>query len=75
MKAEWFFLMVIKIYNKLYSGFTFVAIISAVIALVRIALGHDAQTAVMPNIVIGGICIAGMMILSYKDRRQVERRN
>ena len=60
---------------KLYAGFAFVAIASSVVALIRIALGHDVQEAVIPNIVIGGICLACMIILNYTDRRQIERRN
>ena len=65
----------IHIKIKLYTGFAFVAIASAIVSLVRIALGHNIQEAVIPNIVIGGICLACMMILNYTDRRQIERRN
>ncbi len=65
----------IKMQIKLYSGFAFVAIVSAVIALIRIALGHDITEAIIPNIVIGSVCVVCMMMLSYKDRRQIERRN
>ena len=61
--------------NKLYASFVLVAIVSAVIALIRIALGHDAADAATPNIIIGSMCLAGMMIISYKERRQIARRN
>ena len=64
-----------KIQNKLYSAFAIVAIVSAVIALIRIALGHDVQEVVTPNIIIGAICLAGMMIIHYTERRKIERRN
>jgi len=60
---------------KLYSAFALVAIASAIIALVRIVLGHDVRDAVNPNIIIGIICITSMIILSYKERRKIERRN
>jgi len=61
--------------NKLYASFAIVALASAVIALIRIALGHDAVDAVTPNIIIGSVCVACMMVLSYKNRRQIARRN
>ena len=60
---------------KLYTGFAFVAIASAIVSLVRIALGHDAIEAVRPNIVIGSVCLAMMMLLYYRERRQIERKN
>ncbi len=60
---------------KLYSAFALIAIASGVIALVRIALGHDVDDAVIPNITIGGICLAGMILLSSRKRRKIERRN
>ena len=60
---------------KLYSLFALVALASAIIALVRIALGHEASEVVAPNIVIGGISLACMMIIFYTDRRKIERRN
>ena len=60
---------------KLYSVFAMIAIISGIVALVRIALDHDVEDAVKPNIVIAGICLAGMMIISYRNRRKIERRN
>lgn len=62
---------------KLYSLFALVAVAlaSAIIALVRIALGHDASEVVPPNIIIGGISLACMMIIFYTDRRKIERRN
>lgn len=60
---------------KLYTVFAFVAIASAVVALVRIALGQDVIEAVRPNIVIGSICLVMMMLLFYRDRRKIARRN
>ncbi len=60
---------------KLYSAFALIAIASAIIALVRIVLGHDVNDAVVPNIIIGSICLTSMMTLSYKERRKIERRN
>ena len=59
-----------KIQNKLYSVFVVVAITSSVIALIRIAWGHDAHEVVTPNIIIGAICLAGMMIIHYTERRK-----
>jgi len=61
--------------SRFYQGFAVVAIASAIFALVRLLLGHDAQEAVLPNIVIGGICLVIMILLSYKEREQIERRN
>ena len=60
---------------KLYTGFAFVAIASAVVALVRIALGEDAIEASRPNIVIGSVCLVMMMSLYYRERRKIARRN
>ena len=61
--------------NKLYAGFALVALASAIIALIRIVIGHDAVEAVQPNLVIGSVCVVCMIIISYKERRQIERRN
>ena len=61
--------------NKLYASFALVAMASAIIALIRIAIGHDAVEAVQPNLVIGSVCVACMIIISYKKRRQIARRN
>jgi len=60
---------------KLYSVFAMIAIISGIVTLVRIALGHDIEDAVKPNIVIAGICLFGMMTISYRNRSKIERRN
>ena len=60
---------------KLYTGFAFVAIASAIVALVRIAMGEDAVEAVRPNIVIGSVCLAMMIMLYYRERRKIERKN
>jgi len=60
---------------KLYSVFAMIAIISGIVTLVRIALGHDTEDAVKPNIVIAGICLAGMITIFYRNRSKIERRN
>ena len=60
---------------KLYQGFALVAIASGIVALGRLVLGHDAQEVVPPNIVIGGVCVVMMVLLFYKERREIERRN
>lgn len=60
---------------KLYQGFALVGIASGIVALGRLALGHDAQEVVPPNIVIGGVCVVMMVLLSYKEWRQIARRN
>ncbi len=61
--------------NKLYASFALVALASAIIALIRIAIGHNSVEAVQPNLVIGSVCVTCMIILSYKERRQIARRN
>jgi len=60
---------------KLYQGFALVGIASGIVTLGRLALGHDAQEVVPPNIVIGGVCVVMMVLLSYKEWRQIARRN
>lgn len=60
---------------KLYQGFALVAIASCIVALGRLALGHDVQDVIPPNIVIGGVCLVMMVLLFYKERRQIARRN
>jgi len=59
---------------KLYGILALVAIISAVIALIRIALGQDSQEVVSPNITIGVICVIGMYVLLLKERKQIKKR-
>ena len=59
---------------KLYSLFAIIAIISGIIALVRITLGHDAIEAVRYNIVIGSVCLVMVVVLFRRERRQIERR-
>lgn len=59
-----------KIQNKLHLAFAIVGITSSVIALIRIALGHDVQEVVTPNMIIGAICLAGMMIIHYTERKK-----
>ncbi len=61
--------------TNLYGIFAVIAIVSAVIALIRIAIGHHVADATIPNIVIGSICVALMVILNYKWRRKIARRN
>ena len=60
---------------KLFASFALIGLASAVIALIRIAIGHDATEAVTPNIIIGGACVACMYLLFIKERRQIVRRN
>ena len=60
---------------KLYQGFALVGIASGIVALVRLGFGQDAQDVVPPNIVIGGVCVVMMVLLSYKEWRQIARRN
>ena len=64
-----------KIKIRLYAIFAVVAILSAVIALLKIATGADAHEATVPNIIIGSICLGGMIVLSFKERRKIARRN
>lgn len=59
----------------LYLGFGFVAIASALVALVRLALGQDASEVIPPNVVIGSVCLVVMMLLYYRGRKKIERRN
>lgn len=54
---------------KLYTGFCLVAIASAIVALGRLALGHNPQDVIPPNVVISGVCLAVMMGLIYRERR------
>jgi len=65
----------LKIKIRLYAIFAVVAILSAVITLLRIATGADAHEAAVPNIIIGSICLGGMIVLSFKERREIARRN
>ena len=55
---------------KLYTAFAFVAIVSALVSLVRIALGHNIQDVLPLNMVIGSVCITCIIILVYKERRK-----
>ena len=59
------------ILDKLYLGFVLIAIASAIIAIIRISLGHNIVDAATPNIVVGGVCLACIMILGYKMRRLI----
>ena len=61
---------------NLFSVLGLIAIASGFVALLRIRLSHDLSDVVIPNVIIGSICLAGMMILNYKftKRRKVERR-
>ncbi len=68
-------LLCLKIKTRLYAIFAVVAILSAVITLLRIATGADDHEAVVPNIIIGSICLGGMIVLSFKERRKIARRN
>ncbi len=61
--------------NKLYASFALVAIASAIIALIRIGIGHDVVEAVQPNLVIGSVCVVMLILLSYRERRKIARRN
>lgn len=54
---------------KLYTGFGFVAMASAIVALIRIVLGQDPQEVVPANLVISGVCLVFMGGLFYRDRR------
>ena len=60
---------------KLYYGFGLVAIASGIVALGRLALGQDYDEVIPPNIVIGGICVVMLILLSYRERRKIARRN
>lgn len=60
---------------KLYMAFAIVGIASGIVALGRLALDHDVVEVVQLNIVIGGICVVMVILLSYKERRQIARRN
>jgi len=60
---------------KLYQGFAFVAIASAIFAFVRLGFGEDPDKVIPLNIVVGGVCFVMMMIFIYKERRQIARRN
>ena len=61
--------------TKLYQGFALVAIASAIVALVRLGLGQDYNDVIPPNLVIGGVCVVMMVLLMYRERRQIARRN
>ena len=60
---------------KLYHGFAFVALVSAIFALVRIGFGEDSQEVVSLNLAIGVPCVTIMILLMYKERRQNARRD
>ncbi len=60
---------------KLYAVFAIIGIASGIVALGRLALGHDVQDVIHPNIVIGSVCVACMYLLLIKERRQIARRN
>lgn len=60
---------------KLYRGFALVAIASAVVALGRLALGQDYNDVIPPNMGIGAFCLVMMVLLFYKERRKIARRN
>jgi len=60
---------------KLYQGFGLVAIASALVALVRIGLGQDRQEVLPVNLAAGAFCLVMMILLSYRERRKIERRS
>ena len=60
---------------KLYTAFAFVAIATGIVTLGRLLLGQDPQEVVPVNIIMASLCVTGMAILMYKERRKIERRN
>ena len=55
---------------KLYHGFAFVAMASAIVALGRLAIGQDPQQVIPTNVTIGSVCVVCMLILMYRERRK-----
>ena len=60
---------------KLYHGFAIIALVSAVFALVRLGFGEDSQDVVSLNLAVGIPCVTMMVLLMYRERRQIARRN
>jgi len=55
---------------KPYVVFAMVGIASGIVAFGRLALGHDVQDVIYPNIVIGSVCVSCMYLLLIKERRK-----
>jgi hypothetical protein len=55
---------------KLYTGFGFVALASAIVALGRLAAGQDPQVVIPTNVTIGGVCVVVMLLLMYREKRK-----
>ncbi len=60
---------------KLYHGFAFVALVSAIFAMVRLGFGEDSQEVVSLNLAVGVPCVTMMILLMCRERRQIARRN
>ena len=59
---------------KLYQGFGLVAFASAVVLLIRLAEGDDPQKVIPVYLTAGAFCLVMMVLLSYRERRKIERR-
>ena len=55
---------------KLYHGFAFVALASAIVALGRLAIGQNPQDVIPTNVTIGGVCVVMMLLLMYREKRK-----
>jgi len=60
---------------KLYQGFAIIALVSAIFTLVGLGFGEDPKEVIPLNLAVGGVCLVMMVLLFYRERRKVARRN